>query len=336
MSVPGREGNLKYRVLSIDGGGILGTFPASFLASLEEELEEPIGEYFDLIAGTSTGGIIAIGLAMGLRASEILSFFEERGPEIFEASHGLFPNRLRQMYLCCRQLIRPKYSSSALRSVLKEILGDKCIGDAKHRLLVPAWASDERSVHVHKTAHHPRLTFDYKTLALDAALATSAAPTYFRKHINANRIGLIDGGIWANNPIAIAVVESIAVLGWPRDSLRVLSLGCLDEIYSISGKEGRVPLVFKATKLFSDGQSKAAMGMAELLTDHDPKRPTIHRVDHSVPSNSHKMDNTSAISELRGLGYAKARKELSHLKPIFFDRPAEPFIPCHPLKDNFS
>ena len=66
----------KRRILSIDGGGILGTFPAAFLAGIEEQLEKPIGEYFDLISGTSTGGIIALGLGMGLRAADILQMYE--------------------------------------------------------------------------------------------------------------------------------------------------------------------------------------------------------------------------------------------------------------------
>ena len=60
------------RVLCIDGGGIMGTLPASFLASLEEDLDRPVGQYFDLIAGTSTGGILAIGLALGIPARDLL------------------------------------------------------------------------------------------------------------------------------------------------------------------------------------------------------------------------------------------------------------------------
>ena len=71
-----------YRILSLDGGGIRGVFPAAFLARLEEHLEQPIGSYFDLIAGTSTGGIIAIGLGLGLAAKDILRLYENRGPAI--------------------------------------------------------------------------------------------------------------------------------------------------------------------------------------------------------------------------------------------------------------
>ncbi len=71
------------RILCIDGGGIKGTQPAAFLAGLEEDLDEPIGRYFDLIAGTSTGGILAIGLALGIPAKTLLELYENRGPTIF-------------------------------------------------------------------------------------------------------------------------------------------------------------------------------------------------------------------------------------------------------------
>src|SRR5437660_1257046 len=77
------DSRLPRRILSIDGGGILGTFPAAVLAEIEQHLDYPIGSYFDLIAGTSTGGIIAIGLAMGLKASELLHLYETKGPAIF-------------------------------------------------------------------------------------------------------------------------------------------------------------------------------------------------------------------------------------------------------------
>jgi len=71
------------QILAIDGGGIKGVFPAAFLAKIEETTGKRIVDHFDLIVGTSTGGIIAIGLALGLPASEILQFYESYGPKIF-------------------------------------------------------------------------------------------------------------------------------------------------------------------------------------------------------------------------------------------------------------
>src|ERR1700693_1007891 len=85
-----------FRILSLDGGGIRGVFPAAFLARLEEHLEHPMGRYFDLIAGTSTGGIIAIGLGLGLSAKDILRLYEDKGPAIFDQQHGALRNWIRQ------------------------------------------------------------------------------------------------------------------------------------------------------------------------------------------------------------------------------------------------
>ena len=77
------------RILAIDGGGIKGVFPAAFLATVEDTIKRNVADYFDLIVGTSTGGIIALGLGLGLSAKELLAFYEEHGPIIFKGNRGL-------------------------------------------------------------------------------------------------------------------------------------------------------------------------------------------------------------------------------------------------------
>jgi uncharacterized protein len=104
-----------FRILSLDGGGIRGVFPAAFLARLEEHLEYPIGRYFDLIAGTSTGGIIAIGLGLGLSASEILKLYVEQSPAIFDQGHGAVENWVRKKVRGMAHLFVTKHSSLADR-----------------------------------------------------------------------------------------------------------------------------------------------------------------------------------------------------------------------------
>ncbi len=324
------------RLLSIDGGGILGTFPAAFLAGIERHLPKPIGSYFDLIAGTSTGGIIAIGLAMGLRASELLDLYVNRGPEIFGQDHGAFVNCLLRKARGVRQAVLQKYDSEPLQGVLEEVLGNRRIGDASTRLLVPAWNPVARSVYVYKTAHHPRLRNDYKCLAVDAAMATAAAPTFFRQHVTQDSAGLTDGGTWANNPTALVVVEAITTLGWSRDSLHVLSLGCLDETYTIRKGAGVGTLGSRIIKLFMDGQSHGAMGIAKLLTGHEHEREAIHRIDHPVPLNTFKMDDARVIQDLKGLGHSLARDRHPGLEPIFFTAPAEAFYPIYTLVQGVS
>ncbi|WP_240534934.1 CBASS cGAMP-activated phospholipase [Notoacmeibacter marinus] len=321
------------RILSIDGGGIMGVQPAAFLAALEEDLKHPIGAYFDLISGTSTGGILAIGLAMGHSAKELLDLYTDRGPYIFGQSGNPTLGRLADLWRSVRHIAVPKHNSNLLRAELAPVLKDKKIGEAKARLLVPAWDADHRSVYIFKTAHHQRLKTDYKRLAIDAAMATAAAPTYFRRHRTADDIGLLDGGVWANNPIALAVVESITLLGWPPESLRILSLGCVNEIYTLGEAPGRGGLIRDISRLFMDGQSRGALGMAKLITGHEHERQAIFRCCPDVPKNLFSLDDTRKIQQLRGLGNASARKERPRLEPVFFSTIADAFEPIYRLKE---
>lgn len=146
-----------FKILSLDGGGIRGVFPAAFLAKLEEHLDAPIGSYFDLIAGTSTGGIIAIGLGLGLSAKDILKLYEERGPAIFDQEHGRFENFVRQRLRGALHFFGSKYSSAPLQDALTGILGGRRLGESRTRLVIPAWHSTLERVYIYKTAHHPRL-----------------------------------------------------------------------------------------------------------------------------------------------------------------------------------
>lgn len=152
-------------------------------------------QVFYLVAGTLTGGIIAIGLAMGLPARRILELYESRGPGTFSQHRKWLPvwaeRRIREMK---RYVWGSKYDSNKLRSALAEILGDRKIGDARTRLMIPAWHPLTGEVHVFKTAHHERLRTDYKELARDAAMATASAPTYFRELVTARDVGLVDAG----------------------------------------------------------------------------------------------------------------------------------------------
>lgn len=289
------------RILTIDGGGIKGTQPAAFLAALEEDLEHPIGSYFDLIAGTSTGGIIAIGLAMGIPAREILKLYEERGPHIFGQAED--ENWLTKIFRPVRQKTRhffkSKHESDILRRELNSVFKGALLGDAKTRLIVPAWDADSKSVYIYKTSHHPRLTTDYRKPALDAALATAAAPTYYKRHKTIDDVGLLDGGVWANNPIGIAAIEATALLGWDPKEIKILSLGCVDEVYLLSENPGYGTLGMKVIDLFMDGQSRGALGTASLITGHPHDRKAIYRYSPSVPSGFFALDDTKKLAALK-------------------------------------
>jgi uncharacterized protein len=318
------------RILCIDGGGLRGTFPAAFLAEMENHLPHPIGSYFDLIAGTSTGGILALGLGMGLKASAIVALYEKKGPKIFDQLHGSALNFIMRKIRAGRWLVQRKYSPENLKSALAdpEVLGNKLLGESRTRLVIPAWNPDLQKVYIFKTAHHERLRTDYKSSAVDVALATAAAPSYFQQHVTGNDVSVLDGGIWANNPIAIAAVEAITLLGWPAKHLNIMSLGCLENIYSIPKNGGLGQLSLKIADLFMSGQSHGAMGMAKLLTGHEHQRQTIFRITDKI-QNEYKLDDAGRIRELKGRGFARAREEFPKLENIFFKARAESFEPVY-------
>ena len=318
------------RILAIDGGGIRGTFPAAFLAELEKDLKHPIGSYFDLIAGTSTGGIIAIGLALGMTAADILNLYEEKGPTIFSQTKSGIAGWLAGK---CRSgkwfFWGPKYSSKPLCGALVEVFAKQRLGDARTRLMITAWHAKEQSVYLYKTAHHPRFETDYKERVVDVAMATAAAPTFFAEHITANDVGLYDGGIWANNPAGIAVVEATAILDWPASDLKVLSIGCLETIKFYREAYGAARLAPELASLFMAGQSWHSLGIARTITGDPHEKKAIYRISPSVPDGFFTFDNTKRIQELKSLAFAKARYQKPILKPEFFYEPAEEFEPVY-------
>lgn len=226
----------RFRILSIDGGGIRGVFPAAVLAGLERAYAggNPVASYFDLVAGTSTGGILAIGLGAGLSAGELLKLYVERGCEIFPPLSDNAVGRLRGRIRDIRHYARYLYDRHALEDILTENLGDRRFGESALRLCIPAFEGRHSEVFVYKTPHHPDYQTDRHERMVDVALATAAAPSYFRP-LEHGGYTLVDGGVWANNPVMLAVIEALICFDISRDQIDVLSLGCGDDRYVVSG-----------------------------------------------------------------------------------------------------
>jgi len=305
----------RFRILSIDGGGIKGVFPAAFLSSIENALGGgSISEFFDLIAGTSTGGIIALGLGLGLKAGDVLGFYEKYGPDIF-------PRKGFWSWFGAA-----KYDVEPLRKALDQTFGSKRLGDSTRRLLVPSFNATTGRIHIYKTAHHPRLQMDFKVPVIDVALATSAAPVYLPPHRSGQDIVLIDGGIWANNPVGLAVTEAISMLGRTGPDLDVLSIGCTAKPPDFT-QRGR-GLTFWARRAIDaamEGQSFGALGTAQHLAGHE----SIFRFNPVVMPGRFALDKVEGINELKAFGYSEARESLRQLAPRFFSSRAEPFKPIH-------
>lgn len=201
------------KVLSIDGGGIRGLIPAMVLAEIEQRTGKPVSELFDLIAGTSTGGILALGLAkpaVGCRepqykAGELADLYEKEGARIFSRSVW---HRTRAV----GNALEEKYPSEGVEAVLDEYFGDARLQDALTGVLVTAYEI-ERRIPWFFRSERAKSRIDYDFPMKQAARATSAAPTYFEpvkidaEH-SSDYYALIDGGVFANNPAMCAYVEA--------------------------------------------------------------------------------------------------------------------------------
>jgi hypothetical protein len=170
-----------------------------------------IAGYFDLITGTSTGGIIAIGLAAGKTASEVAELYLRHGQSIFPrpSAVGVF---------------RPAFRPNRLSDLLQEIVGDRTLQDATVRLCIPSCEARFGDVNIFETPHHPDFKLDWQVPMADAALATSAAPTFLPVHLF-NEFFYVDGGLWANNPAMVGLVDALSCFALDPHRVSILSVG---------------------------------------------------------------------------------------------------------------
>ncbi|MDR1139191.1 MAG: patatin-like phospholipase family protein [Rickettsiales bacterium] len=208
-------------ILSIDGGGIRGIIPAVILAEIESKTKKPISQIFDLIAGTSTGGIIAAGLCKEdnqgnpqYSANDFVKLYEEYGPYIFKSS---FLRRSILSWFNCT-----KYPRKNIEFVLDKYFGDDTLKDTLSKLLITSY-----DIYNHCPFFFKNWKENKKFIKLkDALRATTAAPTYFipkRLKIKQMEKVLIDGGVFAKNPAACAYASGKVL--FPNDNIILLSIG---------------------------------------------------------------------------------------------------------------
>lgn len=228
-----------FRILAIDGGGIRGVFSASVLAKIERDhCNSPIADHFDMIVGTSTGGIIALGLGAGRTAEEVRDLYLERGDQIFPPFGSSIYDRLHRFWNTkVRGIFRYRYDRRNLESLLDELLGDLTFGASKYRHVIPAIDGRYGEVALFKNRFHSDYARDHLMKMSDIALATSAAPTIFEAH-DADGFRFIDGGIWANNPAMLGVLEALISFDVRPSQIRVLSVGCGDDPFKVSDVDG--------------------------------------------------------------------------------------------------
>jgi predicted acylesterase/phospholipase RssA len=224
MANPDRQ---PLRAICLDGGGYLGLATASFLAEHERHFNVKFADQFDLFCGTSTGGIIALALAKGLRASAIVELYRTIGRTVFR-------NRLPGCRTArrIRGLLFARYSNGPLRDALLCAFGDTTLRDISARgkyVVVPAFSLTNGSPRVFKTDHSPELSRDSGYLLREIALATSAAPVFLpivrlKSPTTGATEQFIDGGVYANNPTLLAFTEAVGYLGRHPSELQILSV----------------------------------------------------------------------------------------------------------------
>jgi patatin-like phospholipase/acyl hydrolase len=289
------------------------------LAAIEVDLNINVSDHFDLIAGTSTGGIIALGLGLGLSPKEIVEFYLKEGPHIFPKWFGL---------KSIQHWVIRKFSAEPLESALKKCFAEKLLGESKKRLVIPSYNLGEDDVYIFRTPHHERLRNDYKVLAWKVAKATSAAPTFFPCARDVNCLRLIDGGVWANNPSMVAVVEAFGTLKIPLENQYIFSIGTSETVNHrkkrlnsggiISWGIGNV-----AVDVIMRGQSIGTNNQVTFLLGRDH----VHRMDPKVSADEFSLDGVSKAEDLIGKAAHYSRMFMPTFKEKFAQHVAPKYIP---------
>jgi len=295
-------------VLSIDGGGIRGIIPAKILEHVERKTRKRTAEMFDLIAGTSTGGILALALAVpdsddnpAFSADDLAALYEKRGKDIF----------YRSSYHCLSSiggLAEEKYPHQNLEAVLHEYFAEYLVQHAITNVMVSAYEIEERSPFFIKS-------WDGNTWLArmrDAARATSAAPTFFepaRVHFEADvAAALIDGGVYVNNPAMSAYAEARRL--WPDERIVVVSLGTGEATRPITYEEARdwgaVGWIAPLISVMMHGQAEAAHYQLRNILRGD-----FYRIQGRLNIALDDMDNASA-SNILALGEEARRIAYHH------------------------
>ncbi len=310
-----------FQILSLSGGGVRGLYTITVLAELEQHLADEfsdenywIGKHFDLICGTSIGGILALGLANGQTARELLEILDLNRKEIFP-----FKSRLTKIF---KRPYQSLYTTTPLRKVLQKAYKGKIIGDLKARVLVPAVNYTTGSVQVFKTPHHIDFRNDWKLTLVDVGLATSAAPTFFPIHtINDSRY--VDGGLAANSPALMGFHEVRQFLGDSKTQTRVLVVGTMgQEKTADHNKKLNAGYVggWSMGKALVELTLSANEGLHNQILRHLLSEDSLLEIDDSATSEQSKnldLDNASdvAASVLKGRAKERAKKTIS--EPIF-------------------
>jgi len=278
-----------FQALALTGGGYRGLFTARVLQEIEDHINEPIGRRFDLTYGTSIGGIIALAVAFEVPMKTVVDTFVAYGETIFPPKEKP-KGKLGKGWDLFEHRNKPRYKSSVLREVITKLIDkDATLNDVKHAVAIPAVNVTEGRPQVFKSRHKAEWTRDWKFKAVDVALATSAAPTFFElAEVGGNLYA--DGGLFANAPDLLALHEAEHYFSVPPEAIRILSIGTTTKSYSVSfsaGREFGIADWMQDERLFSVTISSQQQLVDQLMLHKLGSR--YLRLDHE-PSNEQAFD----------------------------------------------
>ncbi|WP_088034065.1 CBASS cGAMP-activated phospholipase [Evansella clarkii] len=273
------------RILCLDGGGIRGIFSAAILQEIEQECGKPVNEMFDMIAGTSTGSIIAASVVLNKGLNEVKEKYKTHGKVIFtpQAKIGLF---------------KTVYNDKEMRKYFREQFGEVSLSEIKKPLLIPSVNISEGSPYVYRSNYRKDVQEDLSVKVWDAVLSSCSAPVYFPPNNVQNKYLTADGGLWANNPSLVCLTEAVHYFKEPMDQVRILSIG--------TGEQ----------KINFEINSKKSWGIKEWLPFHlQSRRITPKLLDLAMHLSSEAV--SEQCEKLMGKNYLRLNADLG--KEVPFD-----------------
>lgn len=274
--------NYQTKILSVDGGGMRGVIPSTWLETIDLYSVDGISKNFDLVVGTSTGSIVACAVAADVPPVMLYEFYRKNGPKIFPTFWKRIWSKIGRIF--SQGLSSPKYDNQELKNVLYNVFGNKTLGELSIPTMITAYSLNSKKIKVFKSFKAE----DKDIKVVDAILASCAAPTYFPAYKIKGEY-LIDGGVAANNPSMVAISEALRN---DEKDLFVLSLGTGDESLGIrqskSTKMGLLEWILPLFKILFDGSEKAN----EYYSKNVVKEENFMRWQFKLPKTLGKMDDT--------------------------------------------
>ncbi len=340
---------IPFKILCLDGGGIRGAFGAELLATFEEKLGRPLCNYFDLIAGASTGAIIAAALAAGKPAAEIADFFQTHGKDVF---HPRLPYRPRGWtkvpFPIVNKVMRgrtgrtlddffqAKYCPDRLEHILREAFGTRTFASLdRSRIIVPAVNLSTGCTHVFRTPHLPSPTEDQQFPVVDILLAATAAPTYFPHKVLPDNHAYCDGGLWATNPSILAFAEAMKIQQlcdrpdcdppYDTSAICILSIGTGQVDYSLSPPGHDAGILYWSQHVANVMIISQVQGCQTPLQYFFDDR--YYQINFKLPNDTWTLDGVQHIRDLLRFGRECGEREFDTAKDRFFQEPVTRYVP---------